>query len=329
MAVIELPGLIDSHVHFRIPGQAYKEDWQTGSAAALAGGVTGVVDMPSNVPPVLSASDLATKQALIQPEAKVEFKLPIGVSDSSIEEALAGQATACAFKVFLQPHSTGMYVQQDATLHTLYQGATKPIMIHDHAGVDRILPFVRQYEKPTYFCHVSTADELNKIKAAKAEGLPVYAEVTLHHLYLDTENQTLGKRAQVNPPLRTPADRDALWAGIQDGTVDTIATDHAPHLLSEKDSAQGAAGFPSIEFFVPLLFTAMAAGKLTLEDIKRCCITNPTKLFGFSNNRGTVAVDPDAQWTITEADIKSKCAWSPYLGMTMTGKVIQTTLTLE
>lgn len=326
MAVITLPGLIDCHVHFRIPGQSYKEDWITGSAAALAGGVTGVVDMPSNVPPVLNAADLAAKRTLIAPTAKVEYRLPIGVSDASIDQALAGQADACGFKVFLQPHSTGMYVASDDTLHKLYQGAEKVIMIHDHTGVDRILPFLRNYKKPTYICHVSMASELAKITAAKAEGLPIYAEVTLHHLWLDICNQTLGQRAKVNPPLRTAADREALWAGIRNGTVDTIATDHAPHTIAEKDSAEGAAGFPSIEFFLPLLLTGVAQGKLTLADIERCCITNPTKLFGFTGPRGIVTADTELAWTVTQSDVKSKCAWSPYLNMKLTGKILNVSL---
>lgn len=325
MAIIELPGLIDSHVHFRVPGQEYKEDWITGSAAALAGGVTAVVDMPSNVPPIITGTDLQQKQALIQPTAKVQFRLPLGVTDTTVQQALADQALACGFKVFLQPHSTGMWVKDDATLHTLFQGASKPIMIHDHTGVDRILPFVQQYKKPTYFCHVSTADELAKIKTAKATGLPVYAEVTLHHLYLDTNNQQLGQRAKVNPPLRTAADRAALWQGITDGTIDTIATDHAPHTIAEKDSAEGAAGFPSIEFFAPLLFTAVAEGTITVDDIIRCCVTNPKQLFGFTDT-GTITIDTDAVWTVTTADIKSKCAWSPYINFRLTGKVLAATL---
>ena len=320
--LITLPGLIDSHVHFRVPGQDYKEDWVTGSAAALAGGVTGVVDMPSNVPPVLTAADLARKREVITPNAKVEFRLPVGVSDASVQEALVAQTEACGFKVFLQPHSTGMWVKDDATLHTLFQGAIKPIMIHDDTGVARIMPFVQQYKKATYFCHVSRASELSAIAAAKQAGLPVFAEVTLHHLWLDETNQTLGKRAKVNPPLRTAADRAALWQGIRDGSVDTIATDHAPHTLAEKDSPEGAAGFPSIEFFVPLLFTGVAQGKITVDDIVRCCVTNPTKLFGFSSQRGKITIDPSAKRVITTADIKSKCGWSPYIGFPVVGKVV-------
>lgn len=326
MAVITLPGLIDCHVHFRVPGQSYKEDWVTGSRAALAGGVTGVVDMPSNVPPVLSGADLAAKRALIAGDAQVEYRLPIGVSDATIADALAGQADACSFKVFLQPHSTGMFVAADDTLHQLYQGAEKVIMVHDHTGVDRILPFVRQYKKPTYICHVSMASELAKIAAAKAEGLPLYAEVTLHHLWLDVCNQQLGQRAKVNPPLRTAADREALWAGIRNGTVDTIATDHAPHTIEEKDSAAGAAGFPSIEFFLPLLLTGVAQGKLTIDDIIRCCVTNPTQLFGFAGPRGTVTADTELTWTVSQADIKTKCAWSPYFGWKLTGKILDVSL---
>lgn len=298
----------------------------TGSAAALAGGVTAVVDMPSNVPPIFTTNDLQKKIDLITPTTNIQFRLPVGVSDATVQAALDAQALACGFKVFLQPHSTGMFVKDDATLHTLYQGAEKVIMIHDDTGVERILKFVEQYQKPTYFCHVSTAKELSALATAKAQGLPVYAEVTLHHLWLDQTNQQLGKRAKVNPPLRTAADRAALWQGIHDGVVDTIATDHAPHTLAEKDSAEDAAGFPSIEFFLPLLLTGVAQGKLTIEDITRCCVTNPTKLFGFGPT-GQVTADETAIWTVTAADIKSKCAWSPYVGMALQGKVVRTELT--
>lgn len=322
VGTITLPGLIDCHVHFRVPGQEYKEDWHTGSVAALAGGVTGVVDMPSNVPPVLTADDLVQKRALIKADAAVEYRLPIGVTDATVEATLTAQEQACGLKVFLQPHATGMWVKDDTTLHRLFQDATKPIMIHDETGVERILPFVRRYKKSTYFCHVSRAQELKAITQAKQAGLPVYAEVTLHHLWFDESNQSLGQRAKVNPPLRTAADRAALWQGIRSGVVDTIVTDHAPHTLAEKDSPTGAAGFPSIEFFVPLLFTGVAQGKLTIDDVIRCCVTNPTKLFGFTGPRRTIIVDPTTQWTISANDIKSKCAWSPYLGFAVTGKVV-------
>lgn len=322
---ITLPGLIDCHVHFRVPGQDYKEDWVTGSTAALAGGVTGVVDMPSNVPSILTADDLNKKKQLIKSQhPNIEYKLPIGVTDDSIQQSLASQESACAFKVFLQLHATGMYVEKDETLHRLYKSAEKLIMIHDDTGVDRILPFVRHYNKPTYFCHISIQSELEKIQQAKSEGLPVYAEVTLHHLWLDQSNQQLGKRSKVNPPLRTAKDRAALWQGIRDGVIDTIASDHAPHLLSEKNSPDGAAGFPSIEFFTPLLFTGLAQGKLSVADIIRCCYTNPKKLFNFTETK-QVAVDPDVRWTIQQSDIKSKCGWSPYLGMNVTGKVVYCT----
>jgi dihydroorotase-like cyclic amidohydrolase len=194
-------------------------------------------------------------------------------------------------------------------------------MIHDDAGVERIMPFVHKYKKPTYFCHVSTAKELANIADAKRAGLPVYAEVTLHHLWLDLCNQQLGPRAKVNPPLRTAADREALWAGVRTGIIDTIATDHAPHTIAEKDSAEGAAGFPSIELFAPLLLTAVAEGNLTKADIIRCCVTNPKTIFGFKDT-GTITIDETAVWTVGEEHIKSKCSWSPYLGMTLTGKVL-------
>lgn len=353
------PGLIDSHVHFRVPGEEYKEDWLTGSAAALAGGVTSVVDMPSNIPPILTAQALVHKNQMIARQTAIDYKLIIGVSDDTIVEAV--HTPAAGIKVYLTPHSTGMGIRTNAALEELFQKTNTLLLIHaednalvqqhrqqskrpqpaDHSiirdpmtairAVTKIIALVQRYHKPTYICHVSTAAEVSLIRQAKLAGLPIYAEVTPHHLFLnESDYERLGMLAKVNPPLRTVADNAALLAGISDGTIDTIATDHAPHLVSEKQLPydQAAAGYPSIEFLLPLLLTLVHEQKITLADIERCCITNPAKLFGFhkaitlNHYADIVVFDPTAQWKIEVPHIKSKAQWSPYLGKTVFGRIL-------
>lgn len=353
------PGLIDSHVHFRVPGEEHKEDWITGSRAALAGGVTSVVDMPSNIPPILSMRTLANKNERVGAQAALQYKLILGVSDDTVSEAVA--RLVVGVKVYLTPHSTGMGIRTGVALEKLFQQTQSLLLIHaednaliqtrrqtipapqaaDHStirneatavqAVSQILQYVRQYRKPTYFCHVSTAAEIELIRSAKQEGLPVYAEVTPHHLLLNTADyDRLGMLAKVNPPLRTAADNTALLQAVRDGIIDTIATDHAPHLLSEKQQPydQAAAGYPSIEFLLPLLLTLVHESKLTLADIERCCITNPARIFGFHKQialyerADVVAFESDTTWTIEQKHIKSRASWSPYLGRKIYGQIV-------
>ena len=198
-----------------------------------------------------------------------------------------------------------------------------------------------------HIAHLSTAKGLLIVQAAKKEGLPITCEVAPHHLFLTVDDyQTLGTLGKMNPPLRTIADRDALWAGINDGTVDCIATDHAPHTLEEKRTGEplsAPSGVPGVETMLPLLLS-IASGQsphpsgqllttncqLPYADIVRLCFTNPNTIFHLGANgieekkpARIALVDPDVEWTITGKNLKSKCGWTPFEGWHVKGKVVQ------
>jgi len=182
--------------------------------------------------------------------------------------------------------------------------------------------------------HLSTAKGLAIVRAAKKEGLPVTCEVSPHHLFLTVNDYgTLGTLGKMNPPLRTKDDAAALWAGIKDGTVDCVATDHAPHTLEEKKiepPLSAPSGVPGVETMLPLLLTEAAAQKISYADILRLCFTNPNKIFNLGAHgieQGKLArlmmIDPEAVWTIEGKNLHSKCGWTPFEGRKVTGKVVQ------
>ena len=190
------------------------------------------------------------------------------------------------------------------------------------AAIEQALFLAEQTKARLYICHVSTQAELDLIRAAKKKGLQVFAEATPHHLFLnDTLYEHLGTRALVNPPLRSPKDVEALWEALSDGTIDTIGTDHAPHTLQEKMQPFGKApsGFPSIEFYFPLLLNAADQKRLTLEQIASLTHTRPQEIFRLPLNDDIVLVDLAKSRTISEPMIRSKAGWSPYLGHTLKG----------
>lgn len=171
-----------------------------------------------------------------------------------------------------------------------------------------------------YVAHVSTREELDLIREAKRAGVQVYAEATPHHLFLTTRSyETLGTCALVNPPLRES--NEALWEGVRDGTIDTIGTDHAPHLLAEKKRPYGSApsGFPSIELYLPLLLNAFHEKKISLEQIVSLTHTRPQEIFRWPVNDDVVLVDLNQKRTVDNVHLKTKAKWSPYAGMTLKG----------
>ncbi len=203
----------------------------------------------------------------------------------------------------------------------------------------------RKIGTPLHIAHLSTKQGIALVAAAKKEGLPVTCEVAPHHLFLTTDDyETLQAKVKMNPPIRTSEHRDALWAGIADGTVDCIATDHAPHTLEEKTKGlQSASGVPGVETMLPLLLT-VAAGKwphptskkpatlpsLTAADIVRLCHTNPNRIFKLGKNAiaeknavDLIVVDPAVSWTIRAEELQSKCKWTPFEGWKVTGKVVR------
>ncbi|KKS13117.1 MAG: Dihydroorotase [Candidatus Magasanikbacteria bacterium GW2011_GWA2_41_55] len=184
------------------------------------------------------------------------------------------------------------------------------------------IELAKKYGTRLYICHVSTAEELEIIKQAKKQGVKIYAEATPHHLFLnESAYEKLGTLAQMNPPLRSPTDCAALWQGIGDGTIDTIGSDHAPHTLEEKSELYPASpsGVPGIETTLPLLLTAHRAGKITLEKIIELTRGNPQKIFNLPKNNDQIIVDINMEKEVKNANLKTKCGWSPFAGWKLVG----------
>jgi dihydroorotase len=362
-----LPALIDPHVHFRIPGGEQKEDWQTGAQAAIAGGVTTVFDMPNNNPPVIDGASLANKNNLIdtqlrQAEVPLRHHLYFGATPDNLAEIEKIRNEVVGIKIFMGASTGSLLVDNKEDQEKWFKKAAELNMVvavhaeneeivhsshftvhgpkvSDHSrirpreaavkAVTQALEMAKKYGTRLYILHVSTIDELDLIRQAKKEGVNVFAEATPHHLFLnDGDYQRLGTRAQMNPPLRTKADNDALWKAIDDGTIDTIGTDHAPHTLSDKQKPYGEApsGVLRIENYLALLLSAYHEGKITIEKIVELTHDNPQKIFGLIPNDDLTIVDLNKTKLVKDEEQKTKCKWSPYVGMKLRGWPIATLL---
>lgn len=329
MSVVRLPGLIDPHVHLRDPGATHKEDWDTGTAAALAGGFTYVLDMPNNTPPITTPAALGNKEAAAAARARCDYGLHFGASaDNAAEAAL------------LAPRCAGLKLYLDATFGPLCLEGLDPLMAHfaawpqdrpilAHAEgrtVAAVLFFAELFDRSVHICHVSRRDEIELIARAKARGVKVTCEVCPHHLFLTLDGCNLPPGyIEVRPRLATQMDVDALWAHLP--LIDCFATDHAPHTRAEKESASPPPGFPGLETALALWLTACHAGRLTLDDVVQRMHTNPAFIFGLPGQPDTwIDVDLDHAWTDRASQMHSRCAWTPFAGTALLGKVIAVTL---
>lgn len=355
------PALIDPHVHFRVPGAEYKEDWTSAAKAAIAGGVTTVLDMPNNTPATSTALAMHGKEKLIREQLEsagipLRYGLYLGADKRHLEEIPKLKKHVCGLKIYMGSSTGDLLIDDPEALKEAFRiAAENDVLVAVHAedetllnerkklfsnrhdaavhseirspeaavrAVEQAILLAEETKARLYIAHVSTEGELNLIRSAKKKGLSVYAETTPHHLFLDDSAYAkLGTLALVNPPLRSQKEREALWEGIYDETIDTIGTDHAPHILEEKKKAYGSApsGLPSIEFYFPLLLNAHAEKKLSLEQIVSLTHTRPQEIFRLPIDDDVVLVNLDEKRTIGPSMIRSKAGWSPYLGMTLRG----------
>ena len=359
--LIAIPAFIDPHVHFRTPGAEHKEDWITGSAAAFAGGVTTVIDMPNNNPPAIDYASLVSKKKIINEQVAesgraLKYYLYLGATPTNWIEFEKCRDEAIGIKLFMGA-STGnllvdkladqekifaeaarldmlvaVHAEDEASLLPLPEGELEGggVKIHSKLrprsaavkAASQAIALAEKYGTRLYICHVSTKDEIGIIKAAKTRGVKVFAEVAPHHLFLNqSAYEALGTRAQMNPPLRTPEDQNALWQAINEDVIDTIGTDHAPHTLEEKAKPYPASpsGVPNIESYLALLLNAYNQGKISLEKIVELTHINPQKIFKLPKNNDWVVVDLEKEKIIKDEDQKTKCGWSPYAGMKLKG----------
>lgn len=328
--MLKLPGLIDPHVHLREPGATHKEDWDSGTAAALAGGFTMILAMPNTRPPITDASALALALDAASQKARCDYAqyLGAGPDNTHLPAELAKQSAG--LKMYLD-QTYGPLRLDDMTLwmaHFANWPRHLPIVAHaESRTLAAVILMAALFDRPVHLAHVSLREEILLIRAAKEKGLPVTCEVAPHHLFLSQEDiPALGAgRSEVRPRLARPADRDALWENLD--VIDCFATDHAPHTLQEKDSENPPPGFPGLETALPLLLTAVHAGRLTLEDVVMRMYTNPRRIFNLPEQPETwIEVDPDAAWEIHAQQAYTRCGWTPFEGWKVHGKVQRVTL---
>lgn len=321
--IIRLPGLIDIHVHLRDPGQTYKEDFYTGTCAALAGGVTTVFDMPNNLEPIFTYEKLMEKIQIAQQKAVCDWGLYFGTDGKNTDEFEKVADKVIGLKLYLSL-TTGKYVVTDEKLvEKVFQNwpKSKVIVVHTASDkVDLVINLAEKYGNKIHITHVNTIDLLEKILSAKQNKLDISSDVTPHHLLLTDEYLKSGGLGIVKPPLSTAKDQEFLWENID--KVDCIATDHAPHTLEEKKSNNIPAGVPGLDTMLPLLLNAVVNKRLTLDDVIRLTNTNPKKIFDIEQYENTyVEVDLDEKYTIINENLKTKCGWSPFNGWEVYGKV--------
>ncbi|NXW52642.1 PYR1 protein, partial [Nyctiprogne leucopyga] len=323
--LIRLPGLIDVHVHLREPGGTHKEDFASGTAAALAGGVTMVCAMPNTSPAVTDAASFTLAQKLAEAGARCDFALFLGASSENAGALGPLAGAAAGLKMYLNDTFSSLRMD-DVSLwmeHFEQWPRHLPVVAHaERQTVAAVLMVAQLYQRPVHICHVARKEEILLIKAAKQKGVPVTCEVAPHHLFLCRDDLgRLGEgRAAVRPALGTRQDVEALWENMD--TIDCFATDHAPHTLEEKQGREPPPGYPGLETMLPLLLTAVSEGRLTVEDIIQRLYENPRKIFGLPAQEDTyVEVDLEHEWIIPSHTAFSKARWTPFEGMKVKGTV--------
>ncbi len=332
--MLKLPGLIDPHVHFREPGATHKEDWDTGTSAALAGGFTLVLAMPNTQPPIFDAETLEMALSAAGGKARCDYAQYVGAGPDNADAAAALADRAAALKMYLDV-TFGQLRLDDMTLwgpHFEKYPRNYPIVVHaEGRSMAAAVLFAAIYDRPVHIAHISLKEEVLLIKAAKERGIKVTCEVCPHHLFLtaaESPSPLVGEglgvrgkgRMEVRPRLAAQKDVDALWQNLD--VIDCFATDHAPHTLAEKVSENPPPGFPGLETALPLLLTAVSEGRLTINHVLEKMYTNPKRIFSLPDQPETwVEVDEQASYEIHAAEQFTRCGWTPFEGWKVKGGV--------
>ena len=349
-----LPGIIDDHVHFREPGLTEKADIDTESRAAAAGGVTTYFDMPNTVPQTTTIEALEEKQALAREKSHVNYAFFFGATNDNTDLfAQLDPHRVPGIKLFMGSSTGNMLVDRREALERIFSTSQLPIMAHceDTAIINRnmaeakqkfgddpkvthhpeirseeacyestrlAVELAKQFGARLHVAHLTTAKELELFEKSSM----LTCEATVSHLYFcDRDYNALGTRIKCNPAIKSQRDRDALREALNDGRITVIGTDHAPHLLSQKEGgcAKAASGMPMIQFSLVTMLELVDQGVLTIERLVELMCHNPARLFevrqrGFLREgyqADIVLVRPNAGWTVTKDVIQSRCGWSP------------------
>ena len=359
-----LPGVIDDHVHFRDPGLTQKADMQTESRAAAFGGVTSYLDMPNTKPQTTTIDALEAKYADAAKKSHVNYGFFIGATNDNIEEVCSvNPQHVPGIKLFMGSSTGNMLVDKRDVLKQLFANSPLPIMAHceDTDIINRNMQLAKQKygDDPAvehhpeirseeacwestrlavelasetgarlHVAHLTTERELQLF----GSDPKITAEAVIAHLFFcDDDYKTLGTRIKCNPAIKTRADRNALRRALSDGRIATVGTDHAPHLLSDKEGgcANAASGMPMVQFSLVAMLELVDEGVLSIERLVELMAHNPARLFEIAK-RGflrkgykadIVLVKPQSPWTVDKDCIQSKCGWSPMEGHTFQWQV--------
>ena len=355
-----LPGIIDDHVHFRDPGLTHKADMYTESLSAAEGGVTTVFDMPNCIPQTVTLDALENKFRRASEVCLVNHSFYLGATHSNIDQIeKIDPAGVCGVKLFMGSSTGGMLLDDAASLKTLFQAATVPVAVHCeetsiiNANMERYTsrlggeppvkyhPLIRSEEAcyastskaldvaagtnvRLHILHLTTARELNLFKSGPLQSKQFTAEACPAHLWFtDADYDRKGTLIKCNPAIKTAADRQALRHALTDGRIDVIGTDHAPHLLSEKQGGcrTAASGMPVLPYSLPVMLELADQGILQITDVVRLMCHNPAQLFSIKG-RGyirqgfkadlTLVSHTDAGYTVTDDAGTIKCGWTPF-----------------
>lgn len=339
MSKIILPGLIDPHVHLREPGNIQKEDFYTGTAAALAGGYTTIIDMPNNKIPITTFERLNEKITIAKKKIVCDVGFYFGSLGDNLNQFSKVKHKVIGLKLYLNETTGNFLIDkkalervfiawfQSSSLHSNRLHAQKPILLHaEDEAVEYIIKIVERARQHVHFCHISTRSDIIQIIKAKEEGLPISCGVTPHHLFLTEKDvKKLGPFGKMKPPLRSKKDVEFLWKRLN--YIDVIESDHSPHTKEEKRGENPPFGVPGLETTLPLLLTAVSEKRLTVDDIVRLCHDNPSRIFGVHHTNdtyhqsGEIEVGLSKSYIIENKNLLTKCGWSPFEGMKIKGKV--------
>lgn len=372
-----IAGGIDAHVHFREPGLTHKADMATESLAAVAGGVTCVMDMPNTSPATTSAAALRAKIDMAKGRTATKISFHIGATNDNVEEICRlvtegdpenniSPDDIAGVKVFMGSSTGNMLVDESGTLERLFSIKNKPVLVHcedeatikanlaeaisrygdeipfeEHENIRsrkacikssiKALEMAIRHGTRLVLCHISTKEEIEMARAAKLSNPGIIAETSCNYLWFCNEDYArLGSKAKCNPSVKTAEDRAALRAALAEGLIDTIGSDHAPHLLSEKEGTycKAPSGLPSIQQSLPVLLTIAKEEDIPLTRIAAVFSENAADLYGLNCGRikkgydaDLVVFDYSSEFTVEQKDQKSKCGWTPYDGMTLRGVI--------
>lgn len=331
-----LTGIIDPHTHMREPGLTHKEDFNSGSKAAARGGITTFLDMPNTIPNTITKENLIQKKLMMTKKSYVDYGFHFGGSKTDNSQDIESiKDKAASTKIFLNASTGNMLIEDNKILEKLFE-SSKIVSIHaEDKMVDKAIEIAKRTKTILYLCHLSLSSEIDSLKKAKDSGMKIYGEATLHHLFLNTSdiNEKNKMLLRMKPELKEKSDNEALWKAIKDKIIDTIGTDHAPHLLTEK-LEKLTFGIPSIEHSLELMLKKVKDSTIDFKLLTKIMSENSSKIFGI-NNKGIlkegydadfVIIDLNDESEIIEKEIITKSAWSPYIGFKRGGRVLMTIL---